>query len=373
MREKLLKLGPYAAWLQRRWGLASARAAGSLRIAFLDDYRRRKAPLRQILLAHHRGWSVDDWRMCCGGMTPEKAKGALSTVDYRRMHPLNGAYSSWVDDKLVLKYLCGGAGLADLMPDYYFQVIGGRAAPLPDCPEGFRSAGVVPLLLDRGALAIKKVRGSLGEGFYKAEASRGKVLIDGKPVPLDDFEEFVAGLEGYIVTEYLRPHPAMRVFSANTPNTVRYLVANEGGEPVFLKAFIRFGTKASGFVENYNSGGVLCFADEGGRFYEGNVMDLASRGNRVVARHPDTGEELSGVVPLWGEMVAAAAGFCRAFPQLSYLGFDFVATEGRGVRMLEINSLSSLDAIQLDHSVFDCQNGWWFERRLVESRQEDLN
>lgn len=368
-REKLLKLGPYAAWLQRRWDLKAARAAGSLRLAFLADWRQRKAPLLDILRIHHRGWCVDDWRMCCGGMDPEKAKRALSTIDYRRMHPLNGAYSAWIDDKLVLKYLCGGAGLSDLMPDYFFQVIGGRAMPLPDCPAAFRrQGGVAALLSDRGTLALKQVRGSLGEGFYKLEASAAGPLANGEPVPGGDVDAFVSGFEGYIATEYLRPHPDMRAFSPGTANTVRYLVGNDGGEPVFLKAFVRFGTERSGFVENYNSGGVMCFVDEAGFYEGGNQVDAETGLNRVLATHPDTGASLAGRVPLWDGMADAASRFCRAFPQLRYLGFDFVATEGRGVRMLEINSLSSLDAIQLDCSVFDAPNGWWFEKALEESR-----
>lgn len=360
-REKLLKLGPYAAWLQRRWGLRTARAAGSLRLAFAADYRRHKAPLPEVLLAHHRGWSVDDWRMCCGGMTPEKARRALSTAEYRRMHPLNGAYSAWVDDKLTLKYLCGGAGLSDLMPDYYFQVLNGRALPLPDCPDEFRGeGGLAALLHEKGALALKQVRGSLGEGFYKLESSGGGALANGAPVPEPD--AFVAGLEGYIVTEYLRPHPDTRLFSPGTPNTVRYLVGNEAGEPVFLRSYVRFGTRASGFVENYNNGGVLCFVDEGGRYERGNVIDASTGLNRRIDRHPDTGVPLEGRVPLWDGMAKAAARFCRAFPQLVYLGFDFVAAEGGAVKMLEINSLTSLDGFQLDCPAFDLPNGWWFRK-----------
>lgn len=283
------------------------------------------------------------------------------------MHPLNGAYSAWVDDKLVLKYLCSSEGLRDLMPDYYFQVLDGRVLPLPDCPGAFRGrGGVAGLLADRGCLAANQVRGSLGEGFYRLDWAGGEALANGRPVA--DVDGFVSGLDGYIVTEYLRPHPDTRRFCGGTANTVRYLVANEAGEPLFLKSFVRFGTSRSGFVENYNSGGVMCFADEAGRYAGGNQLDPATGLNRAVGRHPDTGAALEGRIPLWDGMADAAARFCRAFPQLRYLGFDFVATEGRGVKMLEINSLSSLDAIQLDCSVFDTPNGWWFRERLEESR-----
>lgn len=47
---------------------------------------------------------------------------------------------------------------------------------------------------------------------------------------------------------------------------------------------------------------------------------------------------------------------------------DSMATEGQGAKMLEINSLSSLDAIQLDCSLYDTPNGWWFREKLGKSR-----
>lgn len=173
------------------------------------------------------------------------------------MHPFNGAYSSWIDDKLTLMYLCQSADLKTLMPDHYYQMSSGAALPLPDCPVDLRKTGpeVVLACLERfGQLALKQVRGSLGEGFYKAEMSGEIVLFNGG-CSKEEFLAFVRELDGYIVMEYLRPHPDMVRFSAKTPNTVRYLVADVQGEPLFLRSFIRFGTSGSGFVENYNAGG----------------------------------------------------------------------------------------------------------------------
>lgn len=261
-KEKLLRLGPYGIWLQYRWNLKTARSAGSLRNVFASDWKKGKARPAEILRAHHFGWGVDDWRMCGGGLTPETCGGYLSTVEYRRLHPLNGTYSSWVDDKLTLKYLCGGS-LSNLMPEYYFQILDGSVLALPDCPGGLSGSGVCgvsELLRDRDTLAFKLVRGSLGEGFYKAKNVGEAVMVNGRSMSWVEFEAWVLTLEGYIVTEYLRPHPDMHAFSSSTANAVRYLVANEKGSPRFLHSFVRFGTSASGFVENYNAGGgaVLC-------------------------------------------------------------------------------------------------------------------
>lgn len=362
--EKLLKLGPYAVFLQRRWRLISARAAGSLRAVFRSDYG-KGLPFAKVLGIHSKGWSVEDWNAL--NVASRKGEGLLSTVDYRRMHPLNGTYSSWIDDKLILKYLCYAEDLKGLMPEYYFQIEGGVVLSLPDCPDEHRDEGVegvLSLLEEKGVLALKQIKGSLGEGFYKAELAGGGFRLNGDDVSREELRGVLSSLEGYIGMEYLYPHESMRVFSTESPNTIRYLVGRVDGEPKFLKSFIRFGTVRSGFVENYNSGGVLCYIDKNGYYDGGNLLDLETGENAVVKTHPDTGEPLSGRVPLWDELVSNAEAFCRHFPQLTYLGFDFVVASNNEVKMLEINSLTSLDSIQLDSSVLQGEPGSFFKERL---------
>lgn len=367
-REKLVKLGPYAIFLQKIWNLPSARSAGSLRNTFAADYKDRKTSLFNIVKLHLSGWSVDDWRMR-GSRDSADADNSnyLNTVGYKRMHPLNGSYSFWIDDKLTLKYLCCSKELDDLMPRYYFQIEKGSLLELPDCPaelKGSSEEKLISLLNRDGLLAVKQLKGSLGEGFYKVEhVAHDMYLANGEALSGDALINLIGELEGYIVTEYLTPHQDMHVFNKDTANTVRYLVGNDKGKPIFLKSFVRFGTKASGFVENYNSGGVLCYVSENGEFKYGNVMDPVTGSNVRIQHHPDTGAQLIGRVPLWDGMTDAVERFCRRFPQLEYLGFDFVATDKGSVKMLEINSLTSLDSLQLDGSILDSPNGWFFKSR----------
>lgn len=51
------------------------------------------------------------------------------------MHPFNGIYSSWIDDKLTLKYILNGTELHSTMPEYYFQINNcDNILPLSDYP-----------------------------------------------------------------------------------------------------------------------------------------------------------------------------------------------------------------------------------------------
>lgn len=131
-----------------------------------------------------------------------------------------------------------------------------------------------------------------------------------------------------------------------------------------IKSYIRFGTKASGFVENYGAGGVLCFISEDGHFEEGNLLDMKEGKNRVLEEHPDTQVELVGEVPYWAEVQKAADLFGETLPQMSYLGIDFVVTDKNEVKVLEINSLTSLDTMQMKGSILKEAQGEFFRRRM---------
>ena len=49
-----------------------------------------------------------------------------------------------------------------------------------------------------------------------------------------------------------------------------------------------------------------------------------------------------------------------------YLGFDFVVTSKDEVKLLEINSLSSLDALQFDVPMWENENGKWFFSEYIQ-------
>ena len=88
--------------------------------------------------------------------------------------------------------------------------------------------------------------------------------------------------------------------------------------------------------------------------------------NIIITHHPDTGTELKGIIPLWNGIQKASADFCEHFPQLNYLGFDFVVTSKNEVKILEINSLTSLDSLQLAGSILDSKNGSFYKDRMKE-------
>ena len=133
-----------------------------------------------------------------------------------------------------------------------------------------------------------------------------------------------------------------------------------------LKSFVRFGTKHSGMVENFNSGGILCYLDQNGSFTEGFVIsDFRNMSVKNIQNLPDTNLPLQGRIPHWDVIESIVEKTDRLFPMLNYLGFDFVVTSDDKVKILEINSLTSLDSFQMDSSVFDSKIGRTFFSDLL--------
>lgn len=336
------------------------------------DYLKGFPHLLRVFSIHRRGFVLSDWEIL--NLNPEKCKGYLTTKQYNKIHPINGYYSKIIDDKMVMKYVVCGTDLDDLMPAYYYIIDEmGNIRPLMDAEKDCTAADsedICRLLREKKKLALKMVTGSIGKGFYKLEYADGEILANGKRVAKDQFADFLKPLKNYVVCEYVTPHPDLARFWPNTANTMRYLTGQVNGEWRLLSCFIRFGSKKSGEVENYNRGGILCYVDEKGHFSGG--YELLTKNGRMyskpVTHHPDTNQLLEGDIPCWDAVEKAAQGVERMLPQTRYLGFDFVVTNENKVKLLEINSLTSLDCIQIDGSILDTPNGKWFFSSVMENQ-----
>ena len=364
MRNSLMKT-LYHLYVCKKYHIRTFRGGWILTHFFWRDYLERKANLWKIAKIHLRGWSYSDW--CCLGLTKESHRKYLSTRDYCSLHPLNGEYSSWIDDKLTLKYVLHGTEAGQYMPEYYYELMSdGRVVGLMDHDFRYGTSydGIAKLLRDKKLLAFKLVKASLGVGYYIVEYVDGKYLMNDEVMDLDSFLTKLSLLKNYLITEYLLPHSEFAKFCNKSVGCLRFIVGrNLKGDLIDIYSFMRFGTKRSKFVENYNAGGVLAIVHDG-HYTEGNVIDNETLKNKVVSLHPDNKIPLRGVVPYWKEIKHAAHTVADVLPQMTYMGIDFCVTYDNRIKIIEINSLTSLDSIQLDKSIFDTTGGRFFRERL---------
>lgn len=167
-----------------------------------------------------------------------------------------------------------------------------------------------------------------------------------------------------MVTEYLLPHAEFAKFCDKSVGCLRYVIGRKkNNELTEISSYMRFGTKRSKFVENYDQGGVLAIV-KNGAYESGNILDKNTDTNQVIRTHPDNGLEIEGRIPHWDEVVEAARTVAGVLPQLSYLGIDFCITNDDRIKIIEINSLSSLVGIEADGPIFDKPGGAFFKERL---------
>lgn len=336
---------------------------------FIDDYKERKANVFALANAHLKGWSYNDWALL--GITCDNERNYLSTRDYCSLHPFNGIYSSWIDDKLTLKYILHGTAAGNYMPEYYFQIFdNSKVLPLMDIKDfsySYKLDDIADLLQSKGRLAFKLIRGSFGQGFYKAKYDKNNTYwLNNDCFTREEFIEKISELSGYIVTELLLPHPEFARYCDKSVGCLRYIVGRDiSGNVVDIYSFMRIGTIKSNFVENFNAGGVLVILDLNNGYYKGGyVLDFDKYRKQFIESHPDNNIPLLGYIPNWNDVVEAAHMIADVLPQMSYLGIDFCITHDNKIKIIEINSLTSLDSFQLDKSIFETPSGAFFRKRL---------
>ena len=314
---------------------------------FSDDlFRNRHYTLRQKLWAYRRGFLSE--RIGRYRLSEANHASHLPDVPYLRMHPINGSYSKWIDDKLTMRYVFNNH--ARYLPEYYFEVHNGRVVPLIDCPLPERSGrspgSLVSLLRRHTRLALKPWAGSGGEGFCKLAACGDQLYLNDQEVSERGLTEFLGSLRNHIVTEYLTSHPAIQRIYDATPNTLRLMVIHDECEgPQIIGAIMRFGVRESGQVDNVGAGAIYCGVDvRDGRMFrprrytDGSAIDADSC-------HPDTGVEIAGHLPNWTIITSGIGEIARDFPQLRYIGYDVIITES-GFKIIEMNSHQALGGVQ---------------------------
>jgi len=303
---------------------------------FLHDH---ETNCRQKLWAHRRGFYSD--RISKFGLTEANYHEFLSDFAYKKLHHINGKYSPWIDDKLIIRYML--APFKDYLPEYYFQVKKGQITPLPDLPPGYAAnlEGVVELLADEGDLAFKPMAGSHGIGFYKLSSRYEKYYVNEKMVTRDALAGILNQEKEYILTEYITSHEDIRRIYSGSPNTLRFLVINPpGSELIYSNAHLRFGTSASGAVDFNTDGGLFSTVNLETGKYSG-CMRFMEHYAEACDVHPDSGVFIEGVLPHWESVKQVLKEISFYLPQMKFMGYDIILTP-ESFKIIEINSHPAL-------------------------------
>ncbi len=308
----------------------------------------RNASVSDKLWCLQHGFSIGDYNLFGHENLRKNYRDYLSCRQYNQIHPINGMFSLWIDDKLTVKHVFSRYN--EYLPLYYFDIENGDAMRLPDCPDSVQGNGVdgvMELLRQEKKIAVKQLLGSFGRGFYRLEYyTDGEYYITGKKAAENEVADLLRSLDHYLVTEFIVNHETLYHIWPDATNTLRILMGVVEHEPILLRSFIRFGNAKSNGVDNAHSGGLEAIVDEeSGKILFAVALDAQGYATRIES-HPDSGASFDIQIPYWDKVIEVCKDICRSYPELKYLGFDIAITQD-SFKILEINSLSGLMAAQL--------------------------
>lgn len=324
----------------RKRGYSNYFANHILEERYKDLFLNKNTTIKEKVWAQKRGFLSD--KIAFYGLTEDNYRDYLADFDYWKLHPINGEFGHWIDDKLTTKLIL--EPFSEYLPEYYYQIGNDEVLKLMDCPPkyGQSKQDLINLLKEKKFLAAKSMAGSLGEGFYKLSFDGKNFYKNNEDISEEDlwklFDSWKALKTGsYLITEYLHTHCELGKIWNETPNKIRIMVIREKNKPAIVgDAFFSFGNSKTGVIDNASSGGVVCSVDlQTGELLQPVILE----NNKLVASeyHPDTGVRVSGILPYWEQITKTLGEISEYLPQIRYMGYDIVITD-EGFKILEINS-----------------------------------
>lgn len=257
-----------------------------------------------------------------------------------------------VDDKTVTKTICHANGI-----------------PVPETYAIIRRYGDIrrfmEMIGERSEFVVKPASGSAGRGITVVARRRGADFetASGRVQSLADIQyhmtTILSGLyslggqvDKAIIEQRIIMHPTMAGIAVGGTPDVRVILYRH----VPVMAMVRLPTVQSEGRANLHQGAAAAAVHlVTGRTFGGVCQ------NRMITRHPDTGELIAGLeIPGWHELLAAAMKLSDAI-EMGYIGVDFVVDANIGPVVLEANARPGL-AIQVAHRI-----GLLPRLRLIES------
>ena len=194
-----------------------------------------------------------------------------------------------------------------------------------DLPEGYTNTfdEIFRLVEQKGVLALKPDEGSHGDGFYKFTYEDGKYQLNYQDVTKQQVLDILEDINNqYLVTEYINMCDELKAVYDGAVNTVRMIIFKKDGKnPQIGNAYVRFGSKKTGAVDNVGAGGMTATIDVAtGHFHDAKIVMNNSIEDCPI--HPDTGVPIDGYLPHWEQVKQQVLDVTKSINQLEFFGVD---------------------------------------------------
>jgi hypothetical protein len=313
-------------------------------------------PLRRRLWLFRHGFlSRDD---VLYDLNEESRHRYVSEYQRELTRPLNGRWKNALDNKLHFHRLLEPfdthrpAVYAYLKRDRFIPVDSSDDAK-PTVNDGTR----VRDRLDRdGRLVVKPTYGTTGSHVLICSKLDDGYRVNEEEQTAAEFEERIAGLDEYLVCEFVEQAPYAADLYPDSTNTIRPLTMwdPETDEPFVTFAMQRIGTKQSAPVDNWSKGGLTAEVN-----LESGELSRAVRSPSAESldwheTHPETGAQIAGVeIPGWPAIRDGILDIAANYPQIPYVGWDIVVTGKDEFTVIEANSCTDVDSLQVHGPLLD--------------------
>lgn len=306
-----------------------------------DDFIENKnIPIRTKLWAYRHGFL--SYRLAQYGITKDNYKNFISDFEYKWLRHINNYYKIWFEDKITIKYIASDYN--KFFPKYYYYISlkqgENQIIPMMDCPKGYGNTydDIINLAKKEKDIALKRDKGSHGEGFYRLSYKDNKLYLNLKEATREDVIDILSDKTNeYLVTEYIKQHDVLNKIYDGSVNTIRIIVFKKDGKtPTIGNAYMRFGSKKTGTVDNIGAGGIFVSLDEETGFFHDALIITDDLKIVPCKEHPDTHLPIEGYIPNWDKILKDILEIAESLKQIEYFGFDIAITED-GMKFPEIN------------------------------------
>jgi hypothetical protein len=274
----------------------------------------------------------------------------ISDHEYRvLLYYLNEPWTEAIDNKLFFHWLFAPfdehrMAVFGLVEDGYVHAIDrGSSRPAGDA--------VLDHLREEGRLVLKHATGAWGAEVSQCELRDGTPHIDGEPYDEATFKRRVAGLDGYLICEYVEQAEYSDQLYPGVANTVRVMTMwdDDAGEAFVPMAVQRIGTAKSAPLDNAHRGALVANVHlETGELSSAIASQHPEYADDYAATHPETGAQIEGVrIPGWQTIRDRVLEFAERYPFLPYVGWDVLVTDPGEFTILEANNHADIYLPQL--------------------------
>lgn len=168
------------------------------------------------------------------------------------------------------------------------------------------------------------------------------------------FQELWKNRGDFLITEVIRQTGMMADIYPEVLNTTRFLTMFDDQKSAAFIAIAaqRFGTRESVVVDNFDAGGLAANID-----IEKGVVSSAARKDpnnliQWVDVHPDTHKQIKGlVIPNWENIKRDILALSEKYYYIPYIGWDVALMDNGSFYIIEGNSNSGINIIQLEEGL----------------------